>query len=123
ISTKSQRGQFCGTPDGLLHNGQACNFAQQALRQAMDLKDRLTSLMGRDIPWVQCVLAVPFGFTEGDACSGKVWLVHQDSVIDRVAPEGGARKLEKRQITRVVRALELIMKDAASVYERRLPEL
>jgi hypothetical protein len=53
ISTKSQRGLFTGTPDGLRYNGQPSPFAQQALRQTMALKDRLDALMGRDVPWVQ----------------------------------------------------------------------
>jgi hypothetical protein len=56
----------------LRHNGQLSPFAQQALRQTMALRDRLNALMGRDVPWVQAVLAVPLGFTEGDACGGKV---------------------------------------------------
>jgi hypothetical protein len=35
ISTKSHRGLFTGTADGLFHNGQPSPFAQQAMRQTL----------------------------------------------------------------------------------------
>lgn len=118
ISTKSQRGLFSGTRDGLLHNGQPSPFAQQAMRQAMNLKDRLGVAMGRDVPWVQPILAVPLGYTEQDACGGKVWLVHQDNLIDRIAPEGAPTKLSAEQRSRTVKTLEMLESTAADVYRR-----
>jgi hypothetical protein len=121
ISTKSHRGVFSGTSDGLLHNGQPSRFAQQVMRQTMDIKDRLAVAMGKDVPWVQTVLAVPFGYTERDACGGKVWLVHQENILDRLAPEGAPRKLTEQQITRVVKVLEMIQQGAAEIYQRPEP--
>jgi hypothetical protein len=44
---------------------------------------------------VQAVSAVPLGFSKGDACGGKVWLVHQDEISGRIAPE--KREPETRQ--------------------------
>jgi hypothetical protein len=103
---------------GFLYNGELSDFAQQAMRQTMDLKDRLAVAMGRDVPWVQSVLAVPFGFTEADAKGGNVWLVHQENINDRIAPENGAKRLDKQQIARTVKVLEMIQSGAADVYQR-----
>jgi hypothetical protein len=118
ISTKSHRGLFVGTADGLLHNGQPTPFARQAMRQTMDLRNRLQAMMGNDVPWVQAVLALSFGYVERDACGGKVWLVHQENVLKRLAPENGATKLSKGQIARTVKVLEMMQDGAASVYDR-----
>jgi hypothetical protein len=121
VSTKSARGWFVGTPDGLLHNSKPSDLAQRALRQTMNLKDRLVALMGADVPWVQPVLAVPYGYVDGDACGGKVWLVHQEQIPDRFAPEGGPRRLDPHQVGRVVKVMEIIRAGAADVYERPAP--
>jgi hypothetical protein len=86
----------------------------------MRLRARLEALMGADVPWVQPVLAVPLGFTEGAACGGKVWLAHQDDLTERLAPERSPKRLNKRQVERTVAVLEMIQKGAAKVY-RRLP--
>jgi Nuclease-related domain len=118
ISTKSHRGLFEVRQDLLLYNGKPCDFAQDALRQTMNLKDRLTAVMGGDVPWLQPLLAVPFGFIEGDACGGRVWVLHQEQLMDRICPHDAPKKLDKRQLERVVRALELLQGKAAEVYER-----
>lgn len=118
ISTKSQRGHFKGTPDGVLHNGRDCSFAKQTFSQAMQLKDRLCAMMGGDVPWIQPVLAVPLGFVEGDACGGKVWVVHQEDIKDRLAPEATVKRLSKEQVARVAKVLEMIQTSAAAVYQR-----
>jgi hypothetical protein len=62
--------------------------------------------MGADVPWVQPVLAVPLGFTEGAACGGKVWLAHQDDLTERLAPERSPKRLNKRQVERTVAVLD-----------------
>ncbi|HVT89963.1 MAG TPA: nuclease-related domain-containing protein [Tepidisphaeraceae bacterium] len=119
ISTKSQRGIFEGTANGLLYNGNQCDFAQQTLWQTMNLKDRLEVLMGKDVPFIQPVLAVPFGYTEHDACGNKVKLVHMENITERLAPlEGSPKKLSKDQIARVVKVMEMIQEGAADVYVR-----
>jgi|GEM_PF-3210124 len=119
ISTKANRGHFVGTADGLLHNGNPCDFATKALWMAMDVRKRLEAILGNDVPFVQPVLAVPIGFTDGDACDGKVWLVHQWDIIERLAPDPLRRKpLPADQINRTVRALELIQNGAAEIFQR-----
>lgn len=123
ISTKSQRGLFAGTRGGLLHNGQTCEFAQEALRSALDLKDRLQVALGKDVPWVQPVLAVPFGFTQADACGGKVWLVHQENTAERLAPEAAPDRLTEQQIERAVKVLEMIQNTAADIFRRPAKEV
>ena len=120
ISTKSQRGHFKVLPGGLLHNGHPSTFAKQASAQAMRLKDRLGAMMGADVPWVQPVLAVPFGFVEGDAC-GKVWIVHQEDIARRLAPEEGPERLKQDQVARMANVLEMIQASAADVYRRATP--
>jgi hypothetical protein len=121
ISTKSDRGLFVGTPDGLLRNGETCHFAKQAMAKAMQMKDRLAALMGDDVPWVQPVLALPFGFIQGDACGGKVWTVHQFDMVDRLMPHDGPRRLTKEQVKRATDALDMIQRSAATVYQRPAP--
>jgi hypothetical protein len=74
--------------------------------------------MGTDVPWVQAVLALPFGYTYGDGCGGTVWLVHQDDIVERLAPEKASKRLSKQQIARIAKSLELIQDGAAEVYER-----
>ena len=112
ISTKSHRGLFTGTSDGLLHNGQSCPFAKDAMRQAMTLRDRLAALMGKDVPFVQPVLAVPFGYVEGAACGGKVWVRHQDDITSRIAPKDTRRRLSEKEVAPLVGVLEMFEKDA-----------
>ncbi len=120
ISTKSHRGLFTGTVDGLIHNNDPCDFAKQAMGQTLELRTRLEALMGANAPWVQPVLAVPFGFTKGDACNGKVWLVHQDSIINRIAPENGAPRLNNEQLERILKVLMMLEYNGASVYQSPL---
>ncbi len=122
ISTKSHRGIFTGAPDGLLYNGKPCDFAQQALRQAMNLKDRIGVAMGSDVPWVQSVLALPFGYIEGDARRDKVWLVHQENILDCLVPDDGPRRLSKSQLARTIAVLEEIQCHAAHIYRRPVPD-
>lgn len=123
ISTKSQRGWFVGQPvganDGLLWNNRPCLFARDALRQASNLAERLRAMLGGETPWVQAILALPFGYVEHDACGGRVWLVHAETVVERlVAAERGRKPLTTLQIERVVKAMEMLTADAAKVYRR-----
>jgi hypothetical protein len=70
------------------------------------------------VPWIQPVLAVALGHTEGNACGGKVWLVHADTIADRISPEAAQRKLKPDQIKRTVKVLEMIQASAADIYRR-----
>ncbi len=117
ISTKSHRGLFEGIDDRLLHNGEPSDFAKDAMHQAMKLKDRLAALMGDGTPWIQPVLALPFGFLKGRALGGKVWLVHQDDILKKVSRDDSV-KLDRRTIDRAVKAMTMIAADAADLYVR-----
>lgn len=125
ISTKSHRGWFQATHDGVLRNGKPVLFAADVKRQAMNLVSRLKAAMGNDVPWVQPVLATPFGYTEGDPFNGKVWLVHADDLIERIAPEKAdsrsPKPLTAEQVRRVVGLLEMIQTGAAEIYQRPAP--
>lgn len=123
ISTKGHRGLFSGTAQGLLHNGQRCDFAKDAQRQTMNLRQRLESLMGRDVPdWVQPVVAVPFGYTEHDPFEGKVWLVNAEEIVGRIAPDKVTKRLAGGQVERVAKVLEMLQAGAADAYERPAPQ-
>jgi hypothetical protein len=121
ISTKSNRGLFARAGDGLIYNGQPSKFGAQVHRQTMELKDRLTALLGSDVPWIEAVLAVPFGWTEGETRGSKFWLVHQDNIVEQLAPGDGPKKLTPQQVQRVVKAMEMIQESAAEVFERPAP--
>lgn len=87
----------------------------------MALRDRLAALMGGEVPWVQAVLAVPLGFVDGDprgACGGKVWVVHQEDLPDRLAGERVPARLDKAQVGRLVDVLSMLQANAAKVYRR-----
>jgi diacylglycerol kinase len=122
ISTKSQKGLFVATPNSFTHNGAPCEFGNQALRQTMTLQDRLKALLGSEVPWVQSVLAVPFGYTEGRTTrQGKVWVVDMETLIHKLAPADGVRRLEKSQIARVVKALEMLAAGSRHVFKAAEP--
>jgi hypothetical protein len=122
ISTKSKRGWFVGQPKGLklglLHNHQPCDFAVQAQRQAMNLRDRLGAIMGADVPYVTPLLAVPFGYVDSDAMSGQVIVAHAEDLTDRIAPVDVPRKQSADMIARTVKAMEMIQSGAAAAYRR-----
>ncbi|HEV7298640.1 MAG TPA: nuclease-related domain-containing protein [Tepidisphaeraceae bacterium] len=118
ISTKSRRGLFTGTALGLLHNGKNCDFAHQVQRQTMNLRDRLDAIMGKDVPWIQSVLALPLGWTENDAFGGQVWVVNAEDMIDRIAPEKPSTKLGADLVKRLVKAMEMIQANAAEAHRR-----
>ncbi len=122
ISTKSHRGLFTVTPQEFLHNNQPSDMALQVLRQTMNLRDRLAAIMGDNLPWIQPVLAVPFGYVQDDDGGAKALVVHQDDLIDRIAPDGAARRLDSETIHRVTKALEMIQQHAEEVYRRPDPE-
>ncbi len=121
ISTKSMRGLFSRTPSGLLHNGNSCEYDRQVLAQSAELKKKLDVVMGTPVRWVQAVLAVPFGFTQGDSMGNKYWLVHQENLLQTIAPDPlpkYRRNLDSQQIERIAKALEMLQVSAADVYER-----
>ena len=49
---------------------------------------------------------------------GTVWLAHQDNLIKRLEPEDALKVLTQSQVSRIVTALELIERSAATIYQR-----
>jgi hypothetical protein len=84
--------------------------------QAMQLRDRLQAMMGKDVPFVQAVLAVPLAFVACPRQQGPVWVVHPDELFDAV--EGGAKKLPASQIDRCAKVLDMLRQSAAHVYQK-----
>jgi hypothetical protein len=78
-------------------------------------------MLGDDVPFLQPVLAVPFGFTEGNACGEKVWLAHHENILDCLAPDEAPRRLSRGQIERIARAVDMLQSTAADIYQRPAP--
>ena len=117
ISTKSHRGWYVVTADGMTHNGKPCSFAREAMGQTMQLKGRLEAMMGSGVPWITSIVALPFGQIDNPIC-GKVWLCNADDLVRRIAPVNGPKPMSKAQVERVVKVMEMIQNSAAAVYER-----
>ncbi|HTL29586.1 MAG TPA: hypothetical protein VL282_10195, partial [Tepidisphaeraceae bacterium] len=67
---------------------------------------------------IQPVLALPLGYIKGNSCGAKVWFVHQDNLLDVLAPEDGPKKLNAGEINRVVTAMEMLQQSSAKVHQR-----
>jgi hypothetical protein len=117
ISTKSVRGLFEMRDDKLFHNGRECHYAQQARSQAGELANRLQALRGAPVPWVQAVLAVPFAYIEGPNMTSKLWIVHQDDIIELLDPIDAKGSISSGEVASTVHALELLYRDAAQVQD------
>lgn len=129
ISTKSHRGHF------QLQHGQSRptfnnqpiepkDWARDAVQQALRLRDALPHYADdpkAPVPWVQAVLCLPFAHIDtpqgptGVPSAGKCWVLHEDNLIDHVAPDAngepvakfsGGSKLRKAEIDHWVAALQ-----------------
>lgn len=118
VSTKSQKGRYIvadashgGRPT---FNGEPSDWAADATRQAMRLRDQLAVVEPSERPWVQVVLALPFARvergeangTKGPATVDKAWVLNEEDLIDTIEPVGGKRKLNKHEIERWAAAVE-----------------
>lgn len=64
VSTKSWRGLFSQDAEGrLLYNNKPTDAAVRALRDGIELRERLNALTNSE-QWVHVVLAVPFGWVD-----------------------------------------------------------
>ncbi|MEM0913265.1 MAG: nuclease-related domain-containing protein [Planctomycetota bacterium] len=114
ISTKSQRGLFnCGDDRSEpTFNGKPTDWPRDVVRQALRLKERLAVVDQGKQPWLQSVLALPFAYIEsptsnsGCPAVGSTWVLHEDSLIDQIAPDPLPQRLSKAQIARWVEAID-----------------
>jgi hypothetical protein len=119
ISTKSARGCFTRMPDGCIHlNGNPCDFAKQALGQTMELVSRLQALLGADVPYVQSVLAVPFGYVTHPEKSHRVWILHQENMTDVLEQEGKQKRLSKKETERLVTCLKSLAENSLKIWKK-----
>ncbi len=85
IQTKNVRGLFSVGPDGQpLHNNSLTPLLSQTLGQAMNLKERLTALLGSSAVWTNAVLAVPFAHIEGKGQMRNVLVLNHADLSGRL---------------------------------------
>lgn len=117
ISTKAKRGRFQSAAADPLMDCEPVDWARDAVRQAMRLRDLLphyTDDPSATVPYLQALLCLPFAWIdteqahEGiDAC-GKCWVLHEDNLLDAIAPDPlpKSRRLKPADITRWAAAAE-----------------
>ncbi len=124
ISTKNCRGCFVLGIDGkIILNSRLCEHVPAALGQAMELAERMRALMGADVPWVQAILAAPFGYVDYPERKHKVWVLHQENLTDALAAEGKKKVLTTAQVERCVQVVGMLGDNSRKVWkpEKELP--
>jgi hypothetical protein len=81
----------------------------------MKLRDRLQGLAG-ELPWIQRILAVPFAFVEFQPKQNNVWVLHGDNLVSEL--ENAPVNLNKAEVARFAKAVEMIRQIAAAIYRR-----
>lgn len=120
ISTKGYRGLFEADEQGnLLYNRQPTKLLQATFMQAMKLRDRLTALLGEDVPFVNAVLAVPHGYVAFSGPRRNVWVLNETDLTDVM--ERAPQRLDGRQVRRLVECVSMLDRSAAAVYLRPAP--
>lgn len=115
VSTKAWRGLIDRDAEGrLTYNNGATDLLRQTTAQAMQLRDRLQAMLGRDVPFVQAVLALPLAFIQCARQQGAVLVVHQEDLL--VTLEDSKRKLSSSEIRRCAKVLEMLQQSAAHLY-------
>ncbi|MGD0461340.1 MAG: nuclease-related domain-containing protein [Tepidisphaeraceae bacterium] len=111
ISTKANRGLYTAAPDGkYLLNGEETNHIHEAQRLAMQLKDRLTGILGA-VRWIQPVLIAPIAYIGFQTFQDRAWVLHEGNLRDIFLDE--AHKFNTAEIERYAKAVKMIV-DGAS---------
>ena len=106
ISTKSWRGRYTCDQDGTYFlNGERIDHIHEAQRLAMQLKDRLTEILG-DVPWVQPVLIAPLAHIGFQTFQKRAWVLHEGNLCDVF--ENAPNNLTKAEIDRCAKAVSTI---------------
>lgn len=117
ISTKSLRGLFtCQANGEVCYNNEPTRLISDTTGRAVELKKRLSALMGEDVPYVVAVLAVPFCYVEAAGAVQDVLILHQENLVETL--EKRRRTLSSEQIARCVKALTDLASDARDTYRR-----
>jgi len=115
ISTKSCRGLLSRGAEGrVLLNLRPTQIVAEAQDHAMQLKARMEGLMVNGVPWVQPVLAVPFAWVDVPGGRDKVWILHQENLLD--AFEKLPRKLSKDELAHLLRVMKTIADEGKNLY-------
>jgi hypothetical protein len=107
ISTKSYKGHVVRAANGTVKlNGETLSDLDQAMKLAMWVKDRLKGVLGKQLPWVQPVLALPFALVEIPPTDCPVWIVDDTMLLDTLNPENPKCRLSDQRIEQI--AVELV---------------
>jgi hypothetical protein len=106
VSTKGCRGLLSAMPGGQLHlNNEPTDFGNDALHQAMRLRDLLSEkLGGQSVPYVNAILAAPLAYTRLINPVKNVTVLHQYDLTETL--EKMPKRLSPAEIKRIVAALE-----------------
>lgn len=92
------------------------DLAARALRQGMELRDRLKALTNQE-QWVHAVLAMPYGWVDVKGQGGPVWVLNQNDLTKTL--ENAPRQLPPEQVRLLAKALELLAAHAREVRAAR----
>lgn len=106
ISTKSHRGLYTADGDRHFRNNKPTDDVEQAIRLAMQLKDRLREIVEGDLPWVQAVLALPLAYVDLPAKRQNIWVLREDDLVS--AFEDAPVRIRPNDIARFAKAIETI---------------
>ena len=106
ISTKSHRGLYTAEGNRYFRNNKPTDDVDQAIRLAMQLKDRLREVLEGDLPWVQAVLALPLAYVEFPPNRQNSWVLREDELVS--AFDDVPVRLTPKDIARFAKAVETI---------------
>lgn len=107
ISTKSHRGLFTREADGrVFYNNEPTELIGDTLAQMKRLKELLAAELGKDVPWINAILAVPFAYIDFSGKQNHVSVLNDYTLVDWIEKGDSRDKLSKLQIGGVVRVLE-----------------
>ena len=73
-------------------------------------------MMGKDVPFVQAVLAVPLAFVACPRQLGPMLVVHQDELLDVI--EDNSKKLSPSETERCAKVLDMLQQSAAHLFQK-----
>ena len=88
ISTKSYKGHVTRTTTGTtLLNGRPLGEMDEAMRLALWVRDVLRAGLGKRVPWVRAVLAVPLAKVDVPPTGNDVWVLGEEDLLAELNPE------------------------------------
>ncbi|MGN6728198.1 MAG: NERD domain-containing protein, partial [Tepidisphaeraceae bacterium] len=110
ISTKTHRRHVTRTASGSARlNGQPMDeMYDEAMRLALWTRDRLKTVLGDQVPWVQPVLCLPHVHSDLPPTEGKVWLLNDQTLLETLEPEKPKSKIAAKRVELVAGELAKI---------------